>query len=201
MTSVIGDYDATATCHITVDPVDASDFGRDWITEQERAQLRRDVDADDPPSGPPHGSNTVTGEPVAEYIAAALEGCGQRGLGAMRAIANDDTNGPIHLVRLVIAAEHVAQQFGGTLVSSSTAAAQKTQMMASAVPGGSNLYGLVAELNDGASLPQLTDLVAQMDHEQRHGVLDTLLSYVFAFMFAASHPDPEGVRLNLADGS
>lgn len=199
--SVIGDYEATATCHITVDPVDARDFGRDRVTEQERAQLRREIDAGDPPSGPPHGSNTVTGEPVAEYIAAALEGCGQRGIDAMRALANDDTNGPIHLVRLVIAAEHVAQQFGGTLVSSSTTAAQKNQLVASAVPGGSNLYGLVAELRNGASLTRLTDLVAQMDHEQRCGVLDTLLSYVFAFMFAASHPDPEGVRINLAGSS
>jgi hypothetical protein len=60
----------------------------------------------------PPGWRSVPPGPIAEFVAAVIEGLGERGVRAMRAIAEDEQYGPIHLVRLVCAAKLAARTFG-----------------------------------------------------------------------------------------
>lgn len=153
---------ATAQCTVTVRPADAHDY-----------------DADTPVS-----FGDVPGEPLAEFLAALVEGVGERGMNAMRTIADDDQHGPIHLVRLVAAVEHTARTLGGGLLGGESHSAQNALLITSDVsPDG--LPGLVAALRS-EGLHSATETARNMSSEDRMGVLDAISHYAFAFWFAAA---------------
>ncbi len=102
---------ATAQCTVTVHPSDAHDYD----------------------AGAPVSFGDVPAEPLAEFLAALVEGVGDRGMRAMRAIADDDQYGPIHLVRLVAAVEHTARTLGGGLLGGGSHSAQSALLITSSV--------------------------------------------------------------------
>ncbi len=129
------------------------------------------------------GFHDVPPGPIAEFVASLAEGGGERGTRAMRAIAEDDQYGPIHLVRLVAAAEVAARKYGGGLLAGETGAARAAQLIAGDVsPEG--FPDLVAALRS-EGLHAATEVARAMTPAQRLGVLDPLLHYVYRFFTAA----------------
>jgi hypothetical protein len=145
-------------CTITAKASDAHDY------DQNAAIAYRDV----PPG------------PIAEFVASVAEGIGERGVRAMRAIAEDEQYGPIHLVRLVCAAELAARTFGSAgLLAGEMHGAQMGQFITEDVsPEG--LPDLLAVLRS-EGLHAATDAARTMTGEQRIGVLDALSHYVCSF--------------------
>lgn len=82
---------ALVECTITAHPSDAHDYNRNAGS----------------------GSDDVPPGPIAEFVASVVEGLGERGVRAMRTIAEDDEYGPIHLVHLVCALDALSH-FGCT---------------------------------------------------------------------------------------
>lgn len=154
---------ATARCTVTVHPPDAHDYDE----------------------GAPVRFGDVPSEPLAEFLAAQVEGHGDRGARAMRALAYDDQYGPIHLVRLVAAVEHTARTLGGGLLSGESHSAQSALLITSAVAS-DGVSGLVAALRS-EGLHSATAVARAMSAEARLGVLDALCQYIFTFWFAACH--------------
>jgi len=153
---------ATAQCTVTVHPSDVHDYD----------------------AGAPVSFGDVPAEPLAEFLAALVEGGGDRGIRAMHAIADDDQYGPIHLVRLVAAVEHTARTLGGGLLGGQSHSAQNALLITSDVsPDG--LPGLVAALRS-EGLHSATETARNMSSEDRMGVLDAISHYAFAFWFAAA---------------
>jgi hypothetical protein len=126
------------------------------------------------------GYRDVPPGPIAEFVASVAEGIGERGGRAMQAIAKDDEYGPIHLVRLVCAAEVAARTFGSPgLLSGETHGAQIGQFITGNVSR-EGLPGLVAALRS-EGLHAATDLARAMTVGERVGVLDALSHYVCRF--------------------
>lgn len=137
----------------------------------------------------PPGWRTVPPGPIAEFVAAVVEGMGERGMRAVRAIAEDEQYGAIHLVRLVCAAELAAHTFGsvGLLAGDTHGALLGRFVTDYASPQG--LPDLLAALRS-EGLCGATDVAKQMTVEQRIGVLDALSHYVCTFTREALW-DPE----------
>jgi hypothetical protein len=133
------------------------------------------------------GFQDVPPGPIAEFVASVAEGIGERGLRTIQVIAEDDRYGPIHLVRLVCAAEIAARTFGGGLLTGETHGARIAQRITGNVsPEG--LPDLVATLRS-EGLHAATDVARAMTTEQRVAVLDALSYYVCRFFTEALH-DP-----------
>ncbi len=158
--------DASVECTITARGSDAHDYDRNAVIGY------RDV----PPG------------PIAEFVASVAQGIGERGARAMQAIAEDDEYGPIHLVRLVCAAEVAARTFGSPgLLAGETHGAQIGQFITWSVsPEG--LPGLVAVLRS-EELHAATDVAGALTVEERVGVLDALSHYVCRF-YSEALSDP-----------
>jgi hypothetical protein len=134
------------------------------------------------------GYRDVPPGPIAEFVASVAQGMGERGLSAMRAIAEDDEYGPIHLVRLVCAAEIAAHAFGSPgLLAGETHGAQTSQVITGIVsPEG--LPGLLAVLRS-EGLHATTAAARALTVEERFGVLDALSYYVCRF-YSEALTDP-----------
>lgn len=158
---------ATVQCAVSVDSTDRMDYGL-------------------PRTGT--GVFEQPGDLVAEYVAAALEGGGERAQQAMQRIAHDDDAGCIALVRLVAATERTALMFGGSLVQRYRTSVGAQHVIAMGVDGAEHLYGLAASLHIGG-LTAARQWAEGLTAQQRLGVLDVLVSYVHGFMFAVGHPD------------
>ncbi len=133
------------------------------------------------------GFKDVPPGPIAEFVASVAEGIGERGTRAMQAIAEDDEYGPIHLVRLVCAAEMAARTSGGGLLAGEMHGARVAQFITG---GGSpeGLPDLVAALRS-EGLHAATEVARAMSVEHRVGVLDALSHYVCRF-FSEALGDP-----------
>jgi hypothetical protein len=131
------------------------------------------------------GFRDVPPGPIAEFVASVAEGIGERGIRAMRAIAEDNEYGPIHLVRLVCSAEVAARVVGGGLLAGETHSARTAQRITGSVsPEG--LPDLVAALRS-EGLHAATEVARAMTVEQRVEVLDALSHYVCRFFTTALH--------------
>lgn len=93
----------------------------------------------------------------------------------MRDIADDDRDGPIHLVHLLGSCEYAARRTGGRMPGSGATPSSGHDLMIMAVSGQA-LPALVDALHQGG-FPAATRLARSMDHETRYAVLDSLLSY------------------------
>jgi hypothetical protein len=150
--------DASVECSVTAEAGDESDYDR----------MARP------------GWRTVPADLIAEFIAALVAGPGERRANAMQAIAEDEQYGPVHLVRLVCAAELTARAFGSAgLLGGETHGARIGQFITGdRSPEG--LPDLLAALR-GEGLHAATDVAKTMTVEQRLGVLDALSHYVGTF--------------------
>lgn len=102
--------------------------------------------------------------PLARLIATDLQIIDGDASGAVRAVAEDDRDGPIHIAHLIAACEFTARQVDGHMPG------------AGAGPGFGLLADLGRSLRDGG-LPGATAAAAAMDHTERARVLDALLDY------------------------
>jgi hypothetical protein len=154
---------ASVMCTITADPSDAHDY-------DEHADI---------------GFRDVPADAVAEFVASIPEGIGERGLRAMHAIADDETHGPLHLVRLVCSAEVAARAVGGGLLAGESRSARVAQLITHDVsPAG--LHDLVTALRS-EGLHAATEVARAMTPQERVSVLDALSNYVGRFFTAALH--------------
>jgi hypothetical protein len=141
------------------------------------------------------GFKDIPPGPIAEFVASVAEGIGERGIRAMRAIAEDNEYGPIHLVRLVCSAEVAARVAGGGLLAGETDSARTAQSITGSVSS-EGLPDLVAALRS-EGLHAATEVAKAMTVEQRVEVLDALSHYVCRF-FSEALGDP--VSAFVADG-
>lgn len=141
--------------------VDSPDFGEP--PERRRTDFVYDVDP----------------APLARVIGTVL-GLTEDDLGGrMRELANDDRDGPIHLVHLLGACEHAAQMTGGGMPGPGFPPGDAGSQLKTSAVSGAGLPSLVQALRDGG-FPAATRLARSMDPELRHLVLDSLLHYWMA---------------------
>lgn len=117
------------------------------------------------------GMYDVDPTPLARLLNASLTQ-GEDLLACMRQIADDDRDGPIHLVRLLAACDYAARKTGGTLTG--PGGDNVSRMLTMTIAGG--LPALAQTLREGGHAAA-TQAARAMDPETRYGVLDALLSY------------------------
>jgi hypothetical protein len=120
--------------------------------------------------------------PLARVIATYLGLINDDLSGAMRDLANDDKDGPIHLVHLLGACEHAARGTGGGMPGSDGPRGDGAARLISASVSGDALPALVDALRAGG-YPAATQLARSMDADTRRRVLDSLLQYWGAPIF------------------
>ncbi|MEV4252269.1 hypothetical protein AB0J52_03755 [Spirillospora sp. NPDC049652] len=94
----------------------------------------------------------------------------------MREIADDDRDGPIHMVHLLGACEYAARNTSGGLPSPATPGVPSPTALLVAATSGGALPALVNALHQGG-FPAATRAARPMDPDTRHHVLDSLLQY------------------------
>jgi hypothetical protein len=117
--------------------------------------------------------------PLAKVLGAILGLTDDNLTERMHELADDDRDGPIHIVHLLGACEYAAIQTGGEMPGAAFAPGDfATQLLTSTVSGGA-LPALVGALREGG-FPAATKLARQMEAELRFAVLDSLLHYWMA---------------------
>lgn len=95
---------------------------------------------------------------------------------AMRAVADDHRDGPIHIAHLLGACEYTGHQFGGGLPTSSTPLGEGSSHLMSAALAGDSLATLVDALHEGG-FPSAAAAAREMGSDERYRLLDVLLQY------------------------
>jgi hypothetical protein len=122
----------------------------------------------------------VNPAPLARVLAVMLELTGDDLGNRMRELADDDRDGPIHLVHLLAACEYAARMTGGGLPGGPrSGGGDPATMLLTATVSGQGVPALVAAMHEGG-FPAATRLAREMNAEERRLVLDSLLSYWMA---------------------
>lgn len=138
--------------------VDSPDYGEP--TENRRVQRMYDVDP----------------APLARLIATYTSIITGDLDAAMHAVADDDRDGPIHIVHLLGACEYAGRQYGGGLPTGSTPLGEGSSHLVPAAIAGDILTTLVDALHEGG-FPAATAAARNLSHDERYRLLDVLLQY------------------------
>jgi hypothetical protein len=138
--------------------VDSPDFGDDPAD-------RRIAQTDD-----------VDPAPLARMIAALLRIGPGKVTDHMRQIADDNRDGPIHLVHLLAACEYAARETGGGMPGPDAPTGNQSTRLMTAEVSGDGIPRLMAALREGG-LAAATAVAREMKPESRYAVLDSLVDY------------------------
>ncbi|MFF5261432.1 hypothetical protein ACFY4C_21015 [Actinomadura viridis] len=118
----------------------------------------------------------VNPAPLARMLAAALHITGDDVTDRMRELADDERDGPIHLVHLLGACEYAAQQTGGGLPGSGAPAGTPTTLAITETVSGDPITQLVNALRQGG-FPAATQKARDLGAENRYRILDVLIHF------------------------